>query len=88
MLLMSNKLPHLRISLKSHTTPLIKLTKDLLLIMLNLKLSMLTLLIKKNSEILLNMIEIQHKLILMKKLLDGMPLLKLMKHIWLNYKRN
>ena len=79
MLPMLNKLLYSINSLTSLTTPLIKLMEDLKLTMLHLKLLMLKSLIKKNSEILLNTTEIPPKLILMKKLQDGMLLLLLMK---------
>jgi len=81
---MLNKLLYLTNSLKFLTIPLIKLMEDLKLTMLLLKLLMPKSLIKKNSEILLNMTEIPPKLILMKKPLDGMLQLLLMKITLLN----
>ena len=69
--LMLNKLLPSNISLKSLTKLSPMLMPDLLLTMLNLKLLMPILLIKKISETLLLVTEILLKLILMKKHPDG-----------------
>lgn len=83
-----NKLLSLNISLKFLIIPLTWPKPDLMLIMLLLILLMPILLIKKTSETQLPVIEILHKLILMKKLLDGRLLKLLIKLIWLNSRQN
>ena len=75
--LMLNKLLPSNISLKFLIKLSLMLMPDLLITMLNLKLLMLILLIKKISETLLLVTEILLKLILMKKPQDG----KVFKHL-------